>query len=267
MLNKIKILLKSSKPVVWLYYGLYAFWRKKYLNRERRIYIQNKKLFENKSGIEIGGPSPVFTKVGPVPFYEIISHLDNINHSDKTVWSSIDKGDNFEFNKKKQNGKQIIADAIDLTAISSDSYDFMLSSHVIEHVANPIKALYEWKRIIKSEGYLAILVPNRKQTFDWKRPLTQFKHIIDDYKNNIKEDDSTHFEEIIKLHDISIDGNVDSYDDHVNRTLNNKNIKVAHHHTFDMDLLIELLKYCDFEVIDSQIFKPYHLMVIVQKHN
>jgi predicted SAM-dependent methyltransferase len=267
MPNKIKTLLKSSKPILCLYYGLYAFWRKKYLNRERRIYKQNKKLFKNKSGIEIGGPSPVFTKAGPVPFYEIISHLDNINHSDKTVWSSIDKGENFEYNKAKQKGKQIIADATDLTAIASNSYDFMLSSHVIEHVANPIKALNEWKRIIKSEGYLTILVPNRKQTFDRKRPLTQLNHIIDDYKNHTKEDDSTHFEEIIKLHDVPIDGNVTSYEDHVNRTLNNKNIRVAHHHTFDINLLIELLKYCDFEIIDSQIFQPYHLMVIAQKHN
>ena len=29
------------------------------------------------------------------------------------------------------------------------SYDFVISSHVIEHFKNPIKALYEWKRIAR----------------------------------------------------------------------------------------------------------------------
>lgn len=265
MLNKIKVLLKLSKPILWIYNHFYAFPYRKYLNRHRRIYKKNQILFQNKSGVEIGGPSPVFMESGPVPVYTIIERLDNINHSNKTIWSNIEEGENFEFNKSKQRGKQIIADATNLSPIDNYTYDFMLSSHVIEHVANPIKALHEWKRILKSGGHLAILVPNRILTFDRKRSLTTLEHIIEDFENHMSEDDETHFEEIIRLHDVNRDGNVTSYEDHVNRTLNNKNIRVAHHHTFDMALVIKLLKYCGFQIVDFQSFNPYHLMVIAKK--
>ena len=39
--------------------------------------------------------------------------------------------------------------------------------------------------------------------FDKKRPITSFEHLLDDYKNNMDEDDLTHMDEVIKLTDFS----------------------------------------------------------------
>ena len=257
MKKTIKLLLLNSKIFMWGY--------NKYINRNRKIFRSCKKLFKNKSGVEIGGPSFVFTKDGPVPLYKIINQLDNINYSDKTFWGKIDEGENFKFNINKQNGKQIIADATDLSKINDDFYEFMLSSHVIEHVANPIRALNEWQRIIKTGGYLAIIAPNALYTYDRNRPITKIEHIIGDFNNLTEESDNTHFDEVINMHDLTNDSTVNSYEDHVKRTLNNLNTRIVHHHTFNMDLLIDLLKYCNFKIISTQSFKPYHLMVVAQK--
>ena len=265
MKNKIKMLLKNSKLFMWGYNVLFMYGYKKYMNRDRQIYTKNKKLFENETGIEIGGPSPVFSEEGPIPFYKIVKRLDNNNYRDKTFWGKIDEGENFQFNKNKPNGKQFIADATDLSIISDNFYDFILASHIIEHIANPIKALYEWKRIIKPGGYIAIIAPHMQYTFDRRRPLTNLDHIINDYKHNTQESDNTHFKEVIDLHDVPNDSTVASYEDHVKRTLDNINTRIVHQHTFDMNLLIELLNYCDFKIIDAQFFKPYHIMVIAQK--
>ena len=147
-------------------------------NRTRRVFIENKLLFIDKKGIEIGGPSKVFKETGAFPIYNVIKNLDNINYSSETFWSSIEEGNNYCFQDSKEHGRQIIADAVDLSKISNDSYDFMLASHIIEHVANPLKALLEWKRILKKNGILVIIAPDMRRTYDRKRALTKFAIIF-----------------------------------------------------------------------------------------
>ena len=33
------------------------------------------------------------------------------------------------------------------------TYDVLLSSHTLEHIANPLRALSEWKRIVGDDGH------------------------------------------------------------------------------------------------------------------
>jgi hypothetical protein len=49
------------------------------------------------------------------------------------------------------------------------------------------------------------VLPNKDHTFHWQRPVTILEHIIDDYENQTAEDDFTHVDEILKLHDLSKD--------------------------------------------------------------
>ena len=39
-------------------------------------------------------------------------------------------------------------------------FDFVIASHVIEHVENPDHALLEFKRIIKNKGKIFLFIPN-----------------------------------------------------------------------------------------------------------
>ena len=41
-------------------------------------------------------------------------------------------------------------------------YDFVFSSHSLEHIANPLKAISEWLRITKKDGYIIIIVPEKR---------------------------------------------------------------------------------------------------------
>ncbi len=265
MKSNLKKVFKNNKLISLLYYNFYGIVRNKILNRTRRIFKDNSNVFYNSFGIEIGGPSDIFKKNGALPIYEIVSNIDNINFSDITFWGQIGTGNNFMFNPHKLNGNQFITDATDLGMIEDNKYDFLLSSHVLEHIANPIKALLEWKRVLKNEGYILIILPSHKHTFDRNRILTELNHLILDYKNDTKENDDTHFDEIIRLHDVEIDTTVSSFDEHVRRTLDNFSSRIVHHHTFDMNLLISLLEYCSFDVIDSQFIKPYNLVVLAKK--
>ncbi len=61
----------------------------------------------------------------------------------------------------------------------SGSLDYVLSSHVIEHFFDPIKALREWHRVIKPGGYIFIIAPHKDRTFDKVREVTQLQELID----------------------------------------------------------------------------------------
>jgi len=59
------------------------------------------------------------------------------------------------------------------------SYDFVISSHVIEHFFDPIKAIKEWLRVARK--YVFMIVPEKTRTFDRDRPVTPISEIHDRY--------------------------------------------------------------------------------------
>jgi SAM-dependent methyltransferase len=52
-------------------------------------------------------------------------------------------------------------DALTMDGVPNGHYDFVYSSHCLEHISNPMKALSNWWRILKPGGYLILLLPHR----------------------------------------------------------------------------------------------------------
>ena len=135
-----------------------------------------------------------------LPIYSIVRSIDECNFSENTVWQVNIEDESY--NAKK--GYKFINDAVSLKGIQSDSYDFVLVSHVLEHISNPFKALSEWLRALKNEGILLIILPLKEATFDHKRSVTTIEHLIEDYENDVTENDLSHLSEILKLHDLNL---------------------------------------------------------------
>ena len=113
-------------------------------------------------------------------------------------------------------GKKMPVDVVargDDLPFDDKSYDFVISSHVIEHFFDPIKALKEWQRVAKK--YIFIIVPHRDRTFDKDRPLTSKQELIDRYEGKIPYSDSN-----------------------------------EHHSVWDTDSFLELCKYLNYNVVD-----------------
>lgn len=225
-----------------------------------------KKIFEAKSALEIGGPSRTFQQDGLFPVYPLLASVDGCNFSSSTVWEGAIKGGNTYKYEQQKTGHQYIAEASDLSQIDSGSYDVLLSCHSLEHLANPIKALTEWARVLNSKGIMVIILPNPKFTFDHKRPITSLGHLIEDYENNTSEDDLTHAKEIIDLHDLDRDpfskNNNVLTQEWVSK---NHEHRCLHHHVFDTKLLDELLTYMGMEIIKVDEEKPFHLVAVATK--
>ncbi len=59
--------------------------------------------------------------------------------------------------------------------------DFVLASHVIEHMPDTIAALGEWDRVLRPGGICFLIVPHRDRTQDRQRPCTELLHHLGDH--------------------------------------------------------------------------------------
>jgi predicted SAM-dependent methyltransferase len=70
----------------------------------------------------------------------------------------------------------LIGDATDLP-IAPGSLDFLIASHVLEHLPFPLAALRSWHRALAPRGALMIKVPDKRYTFDYRRSRTSLAHL------------------------------------------------------------------------------------------
>ncbi|MES2952599.1 MAG: methyltransferase domain-containing protein [Pseudomonadota bacterium] len=91
---------------------------------------------------------------------------------------------------------EYFGDAADLPFVDS-SLNYVATSHVIEHAANPLGAFLEWYRVLRHGGVIYMVVPNRLAIFDRTRALTTVDHIVQDYRNNVTQCDGTHIDDFV----------------------------------------------------------------------
>jgi SAM-dependent methyltransferase len=220
---------------------------------------------KNKTGLEIGGPSKFFDLKSYFPIYVFAKRIDGVNYSSETVWEGkIKTGRNYNYGNGKK-GFQFIDEASELKNVQFKSYDFLLSCHSLEHVANPLKAIERWSEFLKPGGALILVLPDKNYTFDVNRSYTTFEHLLEDYKKGISEDDKTHFEEVIKLHKIDRDPSIHSVEELLARIQNNISNRCVHHHVFSLELMEEMLSFFNFEIKYKQKVSPFHLVMIAEK--
>jgi SAM-dependent methyltransferase len=229
--------------------------------RKCRAYSIIEPFLAGKRGLEIGGPSPFFGRNRLVPVYDRCRQIDNCDFSDQTLWSNAAEKRGFQ----AVFGKRYIADACDLRVVSDAQYDFVVASHVLEHIANPLRALNEWKRVLKPGGALLILVPDRRNTFDHRRPFTTFEHIEADFLANTREDDLTHLDEIVSLHDRSLDPGAGSREQFLVRCLRNVEVRAMHHHVFSSEVLAAMFARLSMYVLSISVERPEHIIGFARK--
>ena len=81
-----------------------------------------------------------------------------------------------------------------LGALDDASVDFVIASHVLEHLADPIGILDAIHRVLRPGGVLLILLPDRHRTFDQFRDPTDLDHLTVEHEAGITEVDDAHIE-------------------------------------------------------------------------
>jgi SAM-dependent methyltransferase len=232
----------------------------------RKFAADYRSYLRSKRGLEIGGPSTMLVGNGQVPIYDVLGSLDNCLYSRSTIWAGeVREGNSFLYHPGKEPGIQFICDATDLQPIKDSSYECVLACHCLEHIANPLRALAEWKRVLKHDGLLLLILPHKHGTFDWRRPTTPLAHMIEDYENAVGEEDLTHLPEIMKLHDLSRDKEAGTEEQFRQRCLANHVHRAMHHHVFDTPAAVSAVNYIGFQLLRAENLKPSHIIILARR--
>lgn len=221
---------------------------------------------KSATALELGGPSRVFGPRGMLPVYPLASRIDNVNFAAATAWETqLRDGGEFRFHAASAPGTQWLREATALTGLGGAAYDFVLSSHCLEHVANPLAALREWRRVTRPGGHLLLVLPDPRRTFDHRRPITTLAHLREDNARGTGEDDETHFAEVLASHDRARDPGAGTAEEFRARTLANAAHRCVHHHVFDLELMNAALREAGWNVLATEAARPMHLVALARK--
>jgi GT2 family glycosyltransferase/SAM-dependent methyltransferase len=82
-----------------------------------------------------------------------------------------------------------------LGKVAAESQDFVIASHFLEHCQDPIGTVKSMLRVVRPGGVLFLAVPDKRYTFDRKRPVTTLDHLIRDHEEGPAWSRVGHFEE------------------------------------------------------------------------
>ena len=110
-----------------------------------------------------------------------------------------------------------------------------------------------------------MVLPQREETFDHRRPVTRFEHLLEDERAGTPEDDIAHLAEILELHDLARDPAAGTMEQFELRSRAVLKFRALHHHVFDTELASRVLTHVGFEIAGTGIEPPFHLITLGRK--
>jgi SAM-dependent methyltransferase len=161
----------------------------------------------------------------------------------------------------------IVSDSESYPSIADHTFDFIIANHILEHVTDPIRALREWYRTLKSGGILYLTLPDKRFTFDRGRPRTPLSHLIEDHHSPLppRERNLGHLKEWATF----VEG-LEPESEAWKRFVDYEYAKgySVHNHVWILEDILELLSYLDregvaFDWIDGTDTHPEDLEFIL----
>ncbi len=208
----------------------------------------------------------MFRTAGLLPIYPKLAAIDGVQvPSAHALWHGELESAEYETGEPGLDGRLWLREGSDLSPFANASYEALISSHVLEHFANPIRALREWTRVLRPGGWFVIVLPHKEGCADHRRPTTSLEHMVADDRRAVGEDDLTHAEEVIALHDLSRDPAAgDAAAAHA-RVLENPVNRAMHHHVFTTRSALELLDHVGLDLVAVESRWPHDIYVLARK--
>lgn len=145
--------------------------------------------------------------------------------------------------------------------VEDGSQDFIFSSHVFEHLANPLGHLHHWYDKLASGGYVLAIVPDIASTKDRAMRPSPHAEILDEFERAIFEPEFSHFERYTRR---LRGGRVDTA---LAKELMARSESI-HVHFYDRYNIAEVLQtaqdrigYAAFQLVHSKNHKDFHFVL------
>jgi SAM-dependent methyltransferase len=215
--------------------------------------------------LEVGGPSALFRTGGLLPVYPLLTSVDGLQAQEAhALWHGQLSEGVYETGEPGTEGRLWLGEGGDLGFLESDSYDAVLSSHVLEHLANPIGALEEWLRVLRPDGHVLIVLPHKEGCADHRRVTTSLEHMVRDAEAGTSEDDMTHADEVIELHDLTRDPAAGGREALRERVRANPANRAMHHHCFTTPSALRLLDHVGLELLAVESRWPHDIYTLAR---
>jgi SAM-dependent methyltransferase len=86
-----------------------------------------------------------------------------------------------------------------LATIPEASQDFIVANHFLEHCEDPIRTIETHLGKLKPGGVLFYAVPDKRYTFDHRRPVTPLEHMVEDHEQGAERSRHEHYVEWSRL--------------------------------------------------------------------
>jgi SAM-dependent methyltransferase len=93
----------------------------------------------------------------------------------------------------------IVDDGERLETIADASQDFIIANHFLEHCEDPIGTIGNHLGKLRPGGVLFYTVPDKRYTFDFRRPITPLSHMVDDHEQGPERSRREHYDEAALL--------------------------------------------------------------------
>ena len=131
-----------------------------------------------RRGLEIGGPSR--NTFGPsngknsgrgVNIYHRAEAVDQVNFAETTMWGTFKDETPYPYSGALAGvkGNVKIMEGTTLSKVADASYDFILGSHYLEHLVNPLQGLSSMHRVLRPNGVAILILPRKEACFDQYR--------------------------------------------------------------------------------------------------
>ena len=93
----------------------------------------------------------------------------------------------------------VVDDGETLDTVAAESQDFIVANHFLEHTENPIGTIETHLSKLKPGGVLFYAVPDKRYTFDFRRPVTPIEEMVADYDEGPEHSRAAHYDEWCRL--------------------------------------------------------------------
>ncbi len=133
----------------------------------------------------------------------------------------------------------VIDDGQRLRTFASDSVDFIVANHMLEHTEDPIAALEAFLRVVKVGGILFLTLPDARRSFDALRTRTSIEHLVRDHVEGPAVSREDHYREWTAVECLT--------GDEVERRMEQFAREDAHHHfhVWELETFLSLLLSLD----------------------
>ena len=137
----------------------------------------------------------------------------------------------------------VVDDGELLSTIEPESVDFIVANHFLEHCEDPIGTIETHLGKLRPGGVLFYAVPDKRYTFDFRRPRTPLSHVIADHKDGGHASRREHYLEWVRA---GLAGFVGPHEDGVQRRAEQLEAErySIHFHVWTQTDLLELMLHC-----------------------